>query len=145
MSTTAVGPQDDERLQLAVTVADCTDLHDVAAELDCAASAIVRLLPFIVDGALIGVLASAMMSVRAADLVVALRAGVVRRPRAEEILLGVQLGLPMRTIFIDRALLDREQMLCCVDPPCGYVTSSAAALRAALDAQPISLPTRYAS
>jgi hypothetical protein len=112
----------------------------VASEHGCALTAIAQLVAFVVDDSFITVLTSAGRLVRSADLIVALRASVVRRPRTHEILLGVHLGRTGHTVYMDQALLEHEELLFCVDPPRGYAAAAPEALRRELSAVLISLP-----
>jgi hypothetical protein len=112
----------------------------IASEHGCEVTAIAQLMPFVIDDSFITVLASAARLVRSAELLVALRGAVVRRPRTHEILLGVQLGRTRHTVYMDEALLEHQELLFCVDPPRGYAAAGPEALRRELSARLISLP-----
>jgi hypothetical protein len=112
----------------------------IASEHGCEVTAIAQLVPFVIDDAFITVLTSAGRLVRSAELLVALRGAVVRRPRTHEILLGVHLGQTRHTVYMDEALLEHQELLFCVEPPRGYAAAAPEALRCELGARLISLP-----
>jgi hypothetical protein len=144
MTATPIAPATtDERLAMRyVTVADATNLAAVAAELGCKVSAIVRPFAFVVDQQLVVVLASAARRPRSAELITCLSASTVRPLRSEEILLGVQLSTARQIAYMDRELLQHEELLLCVEPPLGFAATSPAWIRAELGAELISLPPR---
>lgn len=80
----------------------------------------VELFPFLVDGALVTVLAPAGQPLGASELIVKLGATTVRGLQAHEVLLGLQVGGWNARILIDERLQGHEALMVCVDPPSGY-------------------------
>ena len=115
-------------------------VHGIASAHGLEIATVAQLLPFVVDDAFVTLLASAERLVRSADLITAMHAAVVRRPRAEEILLGFHLGQVKHTVYMDATLLEHQELLFCVDPPRGYAAAAPDVLREHLCARLISLP-----
>ena len=117
-------------------------LPGIAAAQRCSLSAIALLYPFVVDDDFVTVLASAATPVSGANLIGAFHAARVRKPRAEEILLGFQLGRRRHTVYMDAQLFDHDEVIFCIEPPSVWIATSPHALRSELGAQTIALPSR---
>jgi hypothetical protein len=114
--------------------------RSIAAQHGCHPSAIVQLVPFILDGALVLVAASADRHLSAADLLRCLKAASIRGLTPGEVATAFRLGTPRARVYLDRALLGHPELLLCAEPPLGYVVGKPAAVQRLLAAEPISLP-----
>jgi hypothetical protein len=111
----------------------------IARQHGCDPSAIAALHPFLVDGTLVCVLAAAAAPPRNAELIACVGARTVRRLHAHELLLAFQLATASPPILMDSGLLDRAEVLFCVEPPLGYAISPPEELRSGLGARVIAL------
>jgi hypothetical protein len=142
MSTTDVRPVDGAPLVLRrLEFRGDPGLSSIAAQHGCALSAVALLSPFFVDDDFVTVLVSAAGRLSAADMIGLFRAASVRKPRAEEILLGFQLGRRRHTVYMDAGLFDHDEVIFCIEPPFAWIASSPHALRSELGARIIALPT----
>lgn len=94
MTATAAAPATLEELPQLREVSAYSEpsVANIAAQYGCDTAAIVQLFPFFVGDDFVTVLASATKTLRSAELLTYLEAGVVRPPRAQEILLSFQLS-----------------------------------------------------
>jgi hypothetical protein len=106
----------------------------IAAAHGCAASAVVQMFPFLVDSALVTIVASANSPAGASDLLHRLGAACIQSLRARDLLLAVRFAWPQHRVYIDAALLHHDELLLCLEPPCGYGVTTPAALRDLLGA-----------
>jgi hypothetical protein len=95
--------------------------------------------PFLADGSLIAVVASATSPVRGMELLLELEVATVQQLQAPEILLALRLNSPEYRVYMDLTLFDHDEVLVCLDPPLGYGATTPHALSALLQATPISL------